>query len=170
VVFNVLMRKRHPLRALHLIDIENLLGEPRPSADSVRHARSTYEAHVLVGENDLVVVACNHGCALNVGLAYSGARMVVGSGRDGADFALLEVLNEHDVRGRFDAVVIASGDGIFTEAVAALAGIGLSPLVVARPGSLSRKLRLAAGGRVVAFDATGGPTEPTSAVAWAEAA
>lgn len=164
------MRKRHPLRTLHLIDIENLLGEPRPAAESVFQARIAYAAHVFVGENDLVVVACNHGCALDVGLAYSGARMVVRSGPDGADLALLEVLAEHDVEGRFDAVVVASGDGIFTDAVAALAAVGLPTVVVSRPESLSRTLRLAAGGRVVAFDATGGPTEPTSAVVWAEAA
>ncbi|MDQ3483966.1 MAG: NYN domain-containing protein [Actinomycetota bacterium] len=164
------MRQRHPQRALHLIDIENLLGEPRPVADSVRRARSAYETHVLVGEHDLVVVACNHGCALDVGLAYSDARLVVRSGHDGADLALLDVLSEHDLRDRFDAVVVASGDGIFAEAVAALGGMGLAALVVARPESLSRMLRLAAGGRVVAFDPNGQTTEPASAVAWAEAA
>lgn len=170
VVFTVVMRKRHPFRTLHLIDIENLHGEPRPAAESVCQARTVYEAHVVVGENDLVVVACNHGCALDVGLAYAGARLVVRSGPDGADLALLEVLAEHDVGGRFDAVVVASGDGIFTDAVSALAAVGLPTLVVSRPESLSRTLRLAAGGRVVAFDATGGPTEPASAVGWAEAA
>src|SRR4051812_40469380 len=107
--------KRHPHRTLHLLDIENLLGEPRPTADSVRRARSAYEAHVLVGDDDLLVVACNHGCALTVGLAYADARMVVRSGHDGADLALLEVLAEHEILGRFDAVVVASGDGIFTD-------------------------------------------------------
>lgn len=164
------MPKRHPLRTLHLIDIENLLGEPRPAAKSVCQARDAYEARVVVGENDLVVVACNHGCALDVGLAYAGARLVVRSGSDGADLALLEVLAEHDVESRFDAVVVASGDGIFTDAVSALGGMGLPALVVSRPDSLSHTLRLAAGGRVVAFDLAGGPTEPTSAVVWAEAA
>lgn len=169
MVFNLVMRKRHPLRTLHLIDIENLLGQPRPAIDSVSEARAAYEAHVVVGESDLVVVACNHGCALEVGLAYAGARLVVRSGPNGADLALLDVLAEHDVVGRFDAVVVASGDGIFTDAVSTLAGT-MPTLVVSRPDSLARTLRLAAGGRVVPFDTAGGPNEPASAVAWAEAA
>jgi hypothetical protein len=96
--------------------------------------------------------------------------MVVGSGPDGADLALLEVLAEHDVEGRFDAVVVASGDGIFTDAVSELAGMGLSTLVISRPEALSRRLRLAAGGRVVAFDSNGGPDQPKSAVLCVEAA
>jgi hypothetical protein len=164
------MRQRHPLRTLHLIDVENLLGDPRPDADSVRRARHAYESHVVVGEHDLVVVACNHGCALEVGLAYAGARLVVRSGPDGADLALLEVLGEYDLRGRFEAVVVASGDGIFSHAVAAVGLLGLATLVVARPESLARTLQLAAGGRVLAFDPNGWPTEPASAVAVAEAA
>lgn len=164
------MRNRHPRRTLHLIDIENLLGEPRPAAAAVCEARTAYEARVVVDENDLVVVACNHGCALDVGLAYAGARLVVRSGPDGADLALLAVLGEHDVQGRFDAVVVASGDGIFTDAVSSLTAAGLPTLVVSRPEFLSRTLRLAAGGRVVAFDASGGPTAPASALAWEDAA
>jgi hypothetical protein len=164
------MRQRHPLRTLHLIDVENLLGDPRPDTESVRRARDAYESHVAVGDCDLVVVACNHGCALEVGLAFADARLVVRSGPDGADLALLDVLGEYDLRGRFDAVVVASGDGIFSHAIAAMGGLGLAALIVARPESLARTLRLAAGGRVVAFDLNGRPTEPASAVAMAEAA
>jgi hypothetical protein len=163
------MRRRHPVRALHLIDIENLLGEPRPDVDSVRRARESYESHVVVGEHDLVVVASNHGGALNVGLAYAGARLVVRSGPDGADLALLDVL-ALDISARFDAVVIASGDGIFSGAVAALGGLGLPVFVVARLEALSRSLRFAAGGRVIAFDPHGRPSEPASVIRSAEAA
>lgn len=164
------MRQQHPLRALHLIDVENLLGHPRPDVAQVRQARASYESHVVVGDHDLVVVACNHGCAVEVGLAYGDARLVVRSGPDGADLALLEALQEYDAPGRFDAVVFASGDGIFSSAVAAVSRLGLAALVVARPESLSRSLRLAAGGRVVAFDPNGWPTEPASAVVLPEAA
>jgi hypothetical protein len=163
------MRTNHPPRTLHLVDIENLLGEPRPAIESVRRARSAYNSHVLIGDDDLVVVACNHGSALQVGLAYPGARMVLRSGSDGADLALLEVLAEHDVPTRFEAVVIGSGDGIFAGAVARLAGMGIPVLVVSRAQSLARTLRLAAGSRVVALDHAG-PPSPASAIAWCEAA
>ncbi len=95
---------------------------------------------------------------------------MVRSGPDGADLALLEVLGEYDLRERFEAVVVASGDGIFSHAVAGVGGLSLATLVVARPESLARTLQLAAGSRVLALDPNGWPTEPTSAVALAEAA
>lgn len=47
------MRTNHPPRTLHLVDIENLVGDPRPAIESVRRARSAYEAHVLVGDDNL---------------------------------------------------------------------------------------------------------------------
>lgn len=144
------MRNRRPHRSLHLIEIENLLGAPRPTLAAVRAARAAYEAQVTVGPDDLVVVACNHGAALPVGLAFEHSRLVVRSGPDGADLALLQVLDEHNL-GRFDRVVVASGDGAFTLAVARLASLGLEPLVVSRPRALARSLRMACGGRVVAF-------------------
>ena len=45
---------------------------------------------------------------------------------------------------RYDEVVLASGDGIFADRVADLAGRGVPVTVVSRPGSLSHRLRLAA--------------------------
>ena len=157
-------------RTLHLIDIENLVGDPRPDLATIRLTRLSYESQVLVGDGDLVVVASNHGCGLDVGLAYSGARLLWRSGPDGADRALLDVLTEREVPGRFDRVVFGSGDGIFAGPVAALAASGVSTLVVSRPGSLARSLRLAAGGRVVDFCPIGDPTEPVGAVALAQVA
>ena len=49
------------------------------------------------------------------------ARVVLGVGRDGADHALLDVLDHEDVGARFSRVVIVSGDGIFANAAAELA-------------------------------------------------
>lgn len=158
------MQTIRPTRTLHLIDIENLLADPRPSIEAILLARRDYGDQVGVGEHDLVVVACNHGCALRVGLVFCGARLKVRSGPDGADLALLDVLAEHDVGTRFDAVNIGSGDGIFAPAVAALRALDVATLVVSRPEALSNALRLAAGGRFLAFAPNGHPTEPASSV------
>jgi hypothetical protein len=158
------MRDRRPQRVLHLIDIENLVGEPRPSRSAVHETKAAYEEHVLVGEHDLTVVACNHGAAIAVGLAYPGCRLVLRSGRDGADLALIDVLDHENVSSRFDAVALGSGDGIFSAAIAALAQSGVTSIVVARPEALSRRLRLAAGGRVIHFQMAGHPEEPADAI------
>lgn len=130
-------------RSLHLIDIENLLGLPRPGLPDVAECRRMYQP--LVGDMDLVVVACNHGAFPAVGWGWPGARHLVRSGANGADEALLDVLRHERVEHRFGAVIVASGDGIFTDAVAHLGGRGIDVTVGSRPEALSRRLRLAAG-------------------------
>ena len=130
-------------RTLHLIDIENLAGSARPSARVVRDLRNDYGARVQPG--DLVIVAANHGAAPVVWWEWPGARHLPRSGPNGADEALLEVIRTEHAEQRFDRVVIASGDAIFAMPAAELARRGVSVAVVARRGSLARRLQLAAG-------------------------
>ena len=77
----------------------------------------------------------------------------MGRGINGADHALIEVLSEERMPQRFNAVVIASGDGIFASVAADLAAAGLEVTVVAREGHLSARLRLAAQRVVLLLDA-----------------
>jgi hypothetical protein len=138
-------RKKNPKnRRIHLVDIENVCGNARPGILDVHAMREHYQELVCPVPDDHVVVACNHGAALNVGLGWPGARMMMRSGVDGADRALLSVVENEGIAVRFEGVVIASGDGIFAEAAALLAGCGLSVTVVSRERALSRRLRLAA--------------------------
>lgn len=129
-------------RTLHLIDIENLVGSPDPTACQVREVRDHYEGR-YVRYGDLVVVACSHHAFGSVAWEWPCARHIPRSGKDGADLALLGVLAGEDVAERFQHVVVASGDAIFTDAVARLGMQGVSVTVVARHESLSRTLRLA---------------------------
>jgi len=69
---------------------------------------------------------------------------VVRSGPDGADLALVEIVEMEDVAVRFDRIVIASGDGIFAHPAAQLQASGVAVTVVSRPDALSRQLKLAA--------------------------
>lgn len=132
-----------PARTLHLIDIENLLSTPRPECGEVSEVRRRYSALASIGEHDHVVIACNHGAAVTVGVHWCDSRLLVASGPSGADIALLDVLVTEHVRDRYDHVVLASGDGIFAGIVAALAA-AIPVTVVSRPDRLSRALRLAA--------------------------
>lgn len=131
-------------RALHLVDIENLVGSPRPHRAEVAEVHYAYTRR-FVRPGDLLTVACNHGAAPLVAWEWPGARLLLRSGADGADRALLEVIQHEAVHARFASVHIASGDGIFTDAAARLGAYGVVVTVVARPGSLSRTLRMAAG-------------------------
>lgn len=131
-------------RQLHLVDIENLIGKPTPTYADVERCRQEYMAR-FVCDGDHVVVACNHRAFATVGFAWRSARHLIRSGPDGADTALLDVVADERVAERFSEVVIASGDAIFTEAAAWLAARGVHVSVVSRPGSLSRRLKLAAG-------------------------
>ena len=117
-------------RRLVLVDIENMIGGAVRDSDSVVWAKQQFDYLVDLRPGDHVVVGTSH-----IGLLETAC--------DGADLALLEVLDE-DVAARFGQVVIVSGDGIFTQKVADLASRGLRVTVVAHPDGLATRLRLAA--------------------------
>ena len=141
-------------RTLHVMDIENLLGDARPSDARVHAAWVHYQELFDVSNPNQLVVACNHGAACVVGCCFgASARLLVRSGRDGADEALLDVLTYEAIDSRFRQVVIASGDGIFVESVKELIEAGVHVTVVARRNSLSNRLREVAS-RVIYFEPT----------------
>lgn len=144
------MNKLPAQRTLHLIDVENLVGDGKPTPGIIADCRSRYESLGLVELHDHVVVACNPFVAVDVGTAWP-ARLLTRHGPSGADLALLSVMTSECIESRFAAVVVASGDGVFTDEVVRLQAAGVPVTVVARRCSLSASLRLATQ-RVVLFD------------------
>jgi hypothetical protein len=127
-----------------LIDIENLAGTPTPTALQVELVMAAL-AELVPGFDDAHrEVAYSHRAARTVAFACPRARHHWRSGPDGADLALLEVLETEQVEERFEHVTICSGDGIFAEAAARLAQQGVDTTVVALKGHLSARLKLAA--------------------------
>lgn len=155
------MLREFPPRRLHLVDVENLVGSPRPTAVEVAACRQRYANLVKPAGWDQCVVACNHGVAADVGYNWPGARLLWRSGPDGADLALRDVLLEENVVDRFDRVILASGDGLFAEPVADLGRDGAHVTVVANRWSLSRRLRMAAAA-VVYFNPPLPPAAPSA--------
>ena len=137
-------RRRFPARRLHLVDIENLAGRPRPSLGQIRAARDLYADCLAFGAMDQVEVASSHLTLLNAALGWPQAHYRARSGPDGADLALLDVLWHENVAKRFTHVAIASGDHVFAEEAARLASQGVWVTVVSRRRSLSPRLALAA--------------------------
>ncbi len=132
-------------RTLHLMDIENLVGFARPSELEVQTCLEHYADLVDTSGPNQLIVACNHGAAHAVGCCLGESpRLLVRSGADGADYALLDVLSYENVEHRFGHLVIASGDGIFASRVAEITSMGIPVTVVARRESLAPRLRLAA--------------------------
>lgn len=130
-------------RRLVLVDIENVLGGAVRQEAAAQWAKQKVHNVLELGTVDHVVVGTSHIGLVPVGCTWTNLRYVVGSGPDGADHALLAVLDEN-VEARFDEVVLISGDGIFTEQVASLAARGIRVTVAAHPERLSKRLRLAA--------------------------
>jgi hypothetical protein len=137
-------RRRFPARRLHLVDIENLASDPRPSLGQIREALGLYTGCLTFGTMDQVEVASSHLTLLNAALGWPHAHYRARSGPDGADLALLDVLRHENVAKRFTHVAIASGDHLFAEEAAHLAAQGVWVTVVSRRGSLSPRLALAA--------------------------
>lgn len=128
-----------------LVDIENLTGTPSPSASDVCLAVRDLQRLVPNLEEAHVVVACSHHAAPVVAFAWRGVRHLWRSGPDGADLALLTVLEDERVHERFASVTVCSGDGMFSDIAGWLGGQGVEVTVIALEGHLSTRLRLAAG-------------------------
>jgi hypothetical protein len=137
-------------RRLFVVDIENIVGGACLLAENVSRAKHSLLEAVEPLPGDHIVVGVSHIGLIHVGCSWPDLRYVVQSGPDGADLKLLEVLNEN-IPSRFGEVVLASGDGIFAEAVSALGAHGVTVTVVAGREKLSRRLELAAA-RVVFLD------------------
>jgi hypothetical protein len=131
-------------RTLHLIDIENLIGSTGFKAGTVASVAHNYGCVAEIGSVDLVIVASGHFTALPAWCGWPNVRRLVRSGPDGADLALIKVIETEDIPRRFDRVVIASGDGIFAEPAAWLQAHGCTVTVVTRSEALSRQLHFAA--------------------------
>ena len=132
-------------RALHILDIENLMGGPREGVMALHIASELYRTAVTICPSDHVVVGANPTLAVDVWSEWKGHHLVFGKGPDGADNALLSTVNNaRDIASRFDRVIIGSGDGIFTDAVYALRSLGIAVGIVGRDRTVSHALANAA--------------------------
>ncbi len=131
-------------RSLHLVDIENLVGEPtswRPD-----RIRATFDAYLQTANwrpCDSLVIAANPSfmkmLAFDlVGMAH---RALCAWGKDAADQLLLGAVPA-DVGSRFRRLVVGSGDHAFAPLVASLRG-RIETLVVAAAGLISADLYVA---------------------------
>jgi hypothetical protein len=146
-------------RRLTLIDIENISGGAIRTLAEARWAQRMLDSTLGLQRQEQVIVGVSKAGAINTWPVWSPARIVVGTGVDGADHALLNVLNNENIADRFDEVILVSGDGIFTDTVATLGSRGVTVTVVAHQSALAKRLQMAAS-QTVTFT----PTRPTPKV------
>jgi hypothetical protein len=131
-----------------LVDLENLLGDdPRVATGAgVQAVIAELVERAGIVPGDLVYVACNPALAAIASPYVGGWHLQVRTGRDGADLALLEVVADHDwlVRSA-DRLVVASGDGAFTDLVQRCNHDGLRTEVVGNARGTAQSLRRNAG-------------------------
>ena len=128
-------------RTLHLVDLENVLGDPWAAGPGVAAVYEEVLVRGLHREGDLVVVACNPGLAPHFAFTpHTSCQLLVRRGRDGADLALLGWGSPELIAQRFDRLVIASGDGIFAGILRPLRGLGLRVEVLYGRGRVSARL------------------------------
>lgn len=134
-----------PGRRLVLVDLENVVGGGVSDVGVADAAWTVIEGIYGDRDTDQVVAGVSHFSMFAAGAGRSSIRIAPPrSGPDGADLALLEVLEGEHVAERFAEVVLVSGDGKFTDEVASLGTQGVRVTVLARRGGLSRRLRMAA--------------------------
>ena len=138
-------------RGLHLVDLENLLGDPWARGPCVGRGLDQYLQRAGFHAGDLVFVAGNPWLMAELGWSQLDAAGRLLSGRvdchrfaargpQGADNKLLEAAPLAWVARRFDRLVVGSGDGVFADRLAAVRASGLSVQVVSRPESLSHRV------------------------------
>ena len=135
-------------RTCHVVDIENLVGcvdssglLPRDlRADMFREAALAYQRK-WVKQADLVYVGCDVSIMFDTALDWSSSCVRCGRGKDGADRALIAVLDLDAVVRSCKVLQIASGDHVFSDLASEARDRGLFVRVVARAGHLSHALR-----------------------------
>ncbi len=155
VMRNLVAGKRRPRPSVghstcHLVDIENLAASASANEDEVAAVTCLYREvaehlpgdHVIIGSSHFAAKSGNwYGASQGWGCD---PRRVTRSGPDGADLALIEVIEREAIAERFDRVVIGSGDGSFSLACHKLRSAGVAVTVVARDRpSLSHRLQIA---------------------------
>lgn len=134
-------RNRMTNRTLHLVDLENLLGDRRNEEVALDGLRR-YLAIARWVDGDQVLVAAHPEVIRQVGFASPvSCSLHATSGADAADSMLLAHAPAELVVRRYSRLVVGSGDGIFIDrALAARAG-GVGVAIVARPGGCSKRFR-----------------------------
>jgi hypothetical protein len=128
-------------RALHLVDLEQLVG-PDARPDAIKDVVDAYLEASRWDPDDHVVVAADCGSIGEVAFELdTGWRLLAARGPDGADRAQLHATDPRFAARRYDRLIVGSGAAVFTDLVRSVNRLGGDAWVVARPTTLDHRLR-----------------------------
>lgn len=127
-------------RQLHLIDVDNLTCGPTRDRSVHERVKRWYDIASSRQPADLCFVAMSHYSAFPGSEVWEGAKLYWRSGRDGADHALIDALEDADLTG-VARVCLGSGDTIFRYGLYSVRQDGVPVAVVCPISTLSTGLR-----------------------------
>ncbi len=128
-------------RTLHLVDLENLLGDRRKEEVALDGLRR-YLALARWAEGDQVLVAAHPEIIRQIGFEPPvSCSLHATAGDDAADRMLLAHAPAELVARRYSRLVVGSGDGIFAGRAVAARARGVGVAVVARADGCSTRFR-----------------------------
>lgn len=143
-------------RTLHMVDLENLIGDPVADADVALEALTDYLFTVGWAEGDQILLSVNAILMRKVMVGLPPLPMnlsIARRGRDGAERALVSKVTPDFVARRYERLSIGSGDGFFTEFASEVRAAGCEVVVVSRQGSINWRLYTAASRHLVLTEA-----------------
>lgn len=128
---------RGPNPRLHEIDIENLAGAGLLTTEVVKEVKALYESFVGVGANDLVIVAAGPHNKAAVFEGWGQAVYKFRKGKDGADDALISLVDQISDLRMFEHIFIGSGDSKLAQVAEKAKSQGVGATVVTYNGQKS---------------------------------
>lgn len=128
-------------RTLHLVDLENLLGDDR-LAEHGEAGLAEYLRLACWAPGDHVIVAAHPELVRQIGFAPPvPCNLHATCGPDAADEMLLGLISVEQTIARYERLVIGSGDGIFFDRAREVRDQAVPVVVVARPDGVAARFR-----------------------------
>ncbi len=133
-------------RTLGLIDLHNLMGaRPRATdAGSIAAVSWLVTSSMDLSEHDHLVVAVHPRLAFETAASFPAHRLVCAATAAQRVGTLATWLSPAEVARRYGRLIVASGDGVFTDLVSSCGGSRVLTEVVSLPESMASNLALAA--------------------------
>ena len=131
-------------RRLVVVEIESITEGAVRTRSLASWAKRQVGDAISLQKEEQVIIGAPRRSVLATGTCWPGSRIVTGANPEDVQRELLQVLEGERIGERFDELVLASGNGLFADAIAALAAEGVKVTALAWPGNLSKRLRLAA--------------------------
>lgn len=125
----------------HFVDLENLIGKGKFSVHDVRKVKLLYKKMTHFNSEDVIVIASG---PQNKEAIYEGWHNAVyqwRKGKDGADYALLDLFHSLREPNKFSHIYVASGDGALAPVAEESSMLGIPTTVVTCEGERSWKLQ-----------------------------